>query len=75
MIYGEICKFGVLYDRKLKSILASSLFIKSYFCVVVFRYIRGFPRDIIRIVSKGAKISRYIQVPHLTQNTNGKVTN
>ena len=27
-------------------------------------------------ISKGAKIgNRYIQVPHLTQNTNGKVTN
>ena len=30
----------------------------------------------IRKVSKGAKISnRYNQVPHLTQDTNGKVTN
>ena len=29
-----------------------------------------------RKVSKGAKIrNRYNQVPHLTQNTNGKVTN
>ena len=31
---------------------------------------------IIAIVSKGAKIrNRYNQVPHLTQDTNGKVTN
>ena len=29
-----------------------------------------------KLVSKGAKIrNRYNQVPHLTQNTNGKVTN
>ena len=34
------------------------------------------PIVIIIIVSKGAKIrNRYNQVPHLTQNTNGKVTN
>ena len=32
--------------------------------------------SIIHKVSKGAKIrSRYNQVPHLTQDTNGKVTN
>ena len=32
--------------------------------------------EIIAIVSKGAKIrNRYNQVPHLTQDTNGKVTN
>ena len=30
----------------------------------------------VNIVSKGAKIrNRYNQVPHLTQDTNGKVTN
>ena len=30
----------------------------------------------VTIVSKGAKIrNRYNQVPHLTQDTNGKVTN
>ena len=32
--------------------------------------------EIRAIVSKGAKIkNRYNQVPHLTQDTNGKVTN
>ena len=35
---------------------------------IVFRFVRK--------VSKGAKIrNRYNQVPHLTQDTNGKVTN
>ena len=29
-----------LYDRKLTSTLASSFFLKSYSCVVVFRYMR-----------------------------------
>ena len=33
-------------------------------------------QDLLLKVSKGAKIrNRYNQVPHLTQDTNGKVTN
>ena len=40
---------------------------------------RGLPSILSRFrikVSKGAKIkNRYNQVPHLTQDTNGKVTN
>ena len=38
--------------------------------------IKGLKRVLAIEVSKGAKIrNRYIQVPHLTQDTNGKVTN
>ena len=36
----------------------------------------AYAQDRLSIVSKGAKIrNRYNQVPHLTQDTNGKVTN
>ena len=39
-----------------------------------FKYLKHLPQNIK--VSNGAKIrNRYNQVPHLTQNTNGKVTN
>ena len=44
---------------------------KFYILLEDSTYFQDLPK-----VSKGAKIkSRYNQVPHLTQNTNGKVTN
>ena len=44
---------------------------------MVYRYnTNNIQAEIRAIVSKGAKIrNRYNQVPHLTQDTNGKVTN
>ena len=42
--------------------------------ILFFAYINDLPEQVK--VSKGAKIrNRYNQVPHLTQDTNGKVTN
>ena len=46
----------------------------SKICIVSIKYLSK--RSIICKVSKGAKIrKRYNQVPHLTQDTNGKVLN
>ena len=43
---------------------------------IVFRKIVEDEAEALVVVSKGAKIrNRYNQVPHLTQDTNGKVTN
>ena len=45
-------------------------------CSVVQSFLSHCCQDCAAKVSKGAKIrSRYNQVPHLTQDTNGKVTN
>ena len=43
----------------------------------LFSTLTGMPRSLSLVrVSKGAKIrNRYNQIPHLTQDTNGKVTN
>ena len=51
-------------DKKLKYVLEEKCFHGEY------------PISVILKVSNGAKIrNRYNQVPHLTQDTNGKVTN
>ena len=52
----------------------------SYVCIYIALYYQElYLQDScnnLAIVSKGAKIrNRYNQVPHLTQDTNGKVTN
>ena len=46
-------------------------------CIIEFIKLAAEKKDkMLRKVSKGAKIrNRYNQVPHLTQDTNGKVTN
>ena len=56
--------------------LATPLLLEGFFPIYTpFIIICSFTLRLIR-VSKGAKIrSRYNQVPHLTQDTNGKVTN
>ena len=51
---------------------------KGFFLGFLFKPLGGLrpPRGLNKKVSKGAKIrNRYNQVPHLTQATNGKVTN
>ena len=45
-------------------------------CSSLVKHLNIFHGNINNKVSKGAKIrNRYNQVPHLTQDTNGKVTN
>ena len=48
----------------------------SHFYAVFFVFVSGPIKLLFKKVSKGAKIRiRYNQLPHRTQNTNGKVTN
>ena len=61
-LYGQVV--GISMDTNCAPLVAD---------VFLFCYDRDF---MISKVSKGAKIrNRYNQVPHLTQDTNGKVTN
>ena len=61
-LYGQVV--GIPMDTNCAPLVAD---------VFLFCYDRDF---MISKVSKGAKIrNRYNQVPHLTQDTNGKVTN
>ena len=55
---------------------AMSLCTSVYMCIVVTCWERAGLLALVCGVSKGAYIRyRYNQVPHLTQDTNGKVTN
>ena len=56
-------------------IFENSYFIFLIYCPLRIRTLKDCNQAITK-VSKGAKIrNRYNQVPHLTQDTNGKVTN
>ena len=75
MIYDPI---DVIYNFTLSKALLIHIYIVSIWCMTPFtiHLVSNICLYIILEVSKVAKIrNRYNQVPHLTQDTNGKVTN